>query len=162
MKKFGIQLAILLIIIFGALYFSFNQGMLSGIMPQSAVSGQSKIKINNTVVNIEVADTPAERSQGLGGRDKIATDAGMLFIFPEAGKYQFWMKGMKFPLDFIFIRDGKIVDLLSQIPPPSAEVPGSTLPVYEPTVPVDMLLEVNGGFAGANGIKMGDQVFLVQ
>lgn len=162
MKKFWIQVAILLIVIFGALYLGFNLSLIEPLLPLTQNSPQTKLMINQTVLNVEVADTAAKRSRGLGGRDSLASDSGMLFIFPETKKYQFWMKGMKFSLDFIFIKDGKVVDLLRNVPPPEQNIADENLPLYQPIVPINMMLETNAGFIDANSIKIGDTVFLVK
>ena len=72
------------------------------------------------------------------------------------------MKGMNFPLDFIFIRDGKVVDIIPNVQPPLPNQPDSNLPVYEPTVSINMMLEVSAGFVAAHSIKLGDQVYLIK
>lgn len=162
MKKFGIQVIILVLVIFGAIYVSFNQSLVGRWFPVTTSSAATLLRINSTEISVEVADTPEERSQGLSGREKLASNSGMLFVFPEVNKYQFWMKGMKFSLDFIFIREGKVVDLLANIAPPSPDQQDNTLPIYEPTEPIDMLLEVESGFISSKGIKVDDQVFLVK
>lgn len=161
-KKFAIQVAVLLIVAFTALYFSFNQDLIRPLVPGNRTLNQTQIKINDTLVKIEVADTAAERSKGLSGRDSLEADAGMLFVFPESKKYQFWMKGMKFPLDLIFIQNSKVVDLIKNASPPVKGRDDSSLTIYEPTIPIDMLLEVNSGFSAKNNIKVGDQVYLIK
>lgn len=161
-KKFAIQVAALLIVAFGALYFSFNQNYIRGVIPGNQALNQTQIRVNETLVKVEVADTVAERSEGLSGRPSLASDSGMLFVFPESKKYQFWMKGMKFPLDLIFIQNSKVVDLIKGASPPPEGQDDSTLTIYEPTVPIDMLLEVNSGFSDKSNIKVGDQVSLIK
>lgn len=162
-KKFAIQMIALVVVILGALYFTNNNGALQSVIPSSGQNlSQTRVKVNEAIVDVEVADTPAERSKGLGGRSSLASDSGMLFVFPETKKTQFWMKGMNFPLDFIFIRDGKVVDIMTNVQQPLAHQADSTLPVYEPTVPINMMLEVNAGFVSANSIKLGDQVYLIK
>ena len=163
MKKFGIQIVILLVIIFGALYLFYNSSLLAPFLPGNFPSpAVSQIKVGNVVIKVEIADTAAKRAQGLSGRDNLASDSGMLFVFPIVKQHQFWMKGMKFSLDFIFIRDGKVVDLMRKVPPPQPNQQDNTLTVYEPVVPIDMMLEVNSGFVDASNIKVGDQVLLVE
>ncbi len=152
------------LVILGSIFVLYNPQVLGGVTPifQQARSTAHQIKIGNIYLNIEIADTPELRSKGLGGRDSLPADSGMLFVFPKESKYQFWMRGMKFPLDFIFIRQGKVVDLLRNVQPPLDGQKDSTLPIYAPVVPVDMMLEVNTGFIDTNGIRVGDQVFLVE
>lgn len=162
MKNFWIQIGVLVIFILAAMYFSFTPGGLSNIIPINQQFEQKSLQIGGTTIKIEVAQTPSERSQGLGGRDSLASDSGMLFIFPENKKYQFWMKGMKFPLDFVFIRDAKVVDLLKNAPPPSLGQKDSDMTVYEPVVPIGMVLEVNANFIDTHDIRVGDTVYLAQ
>lgn len=162
MKKFGIQLAVLLIVIFGALYLYTSREILNSFLPNTQPLSQRQIKVNQTVINIEVADEPNERARGLAGRDSLTADSGMLFVFPAEGKHRFWMKGMKIPLDFIFVKKGQVVDLIKNVQPPPSGQKDEDLTVYEPVVPIDMMLEVNAGFVDSRNIRVGDKVFLVE
>ncbi|MBS3902925.1 MAG: DUF192 domain-containing protein, partial [Anaplasmataceae bacterium] len=49
--------------------------------------------INDRVFKVEIAETMADRARGLSWRESLREDEGMLFIFPIAGKYSFWMRG---------------------------------------------------------------------
>lgn len=162
MKKFGIQTVILVIIILGGLYLAMNQSIWQSYLPGAMISSPTnQIKIGETLLNVEIADNQGERSKGLSGRDKLATDAGMLFIFDTPKQYQFWMKGMKFPLDMIFIKDGKIVDLITNVPIADSTMQDVNLPRYQSTVPMDMLLETNAGFVETNNIKIGNNLYTI-
>ena len=69
-----------------------------------------KIKINNIPLLVDVADTDEKRAIGLSDRDYLEEDRGMLFIFEEVQpEVSFFMPGMKFPLDIIFIGSDKRV-----------------------------------------------------
>lgn len=111
-----------------------------------------------TTISVEVADKPETRSKGLGGRDSLGFDKGMLFVFDKPGKYTFWMKGMKFPLDFIWISDNRIVDLLPNINPPISGESSDKLPRYTSIVEFNKVLEVNAGFIASHNIQVGDKV----
>ncbi len=161
MKKFLIQFVTLILIIVGSIYFTFNQSGFSLPLNGSTSMQEKRIEIDGTSLNVKIADTQAERTQGLSGLDSLPQDEGMLFVFSSPSQYRFWMKDMKFSIDMIFIRQGKVVDILSNIPQP---LPGQTdqeLPIYEPVVPVDSVLEVNAGFIAAHNVKVGDKIDLV-
>lgn len=154
MKKFLVQFVALLIVIFvAALFF---QGKITTIpfLPQSTSIRQ--LVINDAKIKVQIADTQAKRSQGLGGRERLASDEGMLFIFEKEDKYPFWMKGLKFPLDFVWIKGDKVVDILTNIPPPQAGQKDETLPIYQSKEPIDKALEVNAGTVDRLKIKVGD------
>lgn len=113
----------------------------------------------NVTVIIEVADTEEERKKGLADRDNLDENKGMLFVFEEQNvKPRFWMKGTKFPLDIIWINDGKIVQIDENVSPPEPDVPDEKLKIYTPQSEIDYVLEVNGGFAAKNKIKIDDPV----
>ena len=67
----------------------------------------------------EVAQTPAELSQGLMYRESLPNDQGMLFIFSGGdSEKSFWMKNTMIPLDMIFVNSSLHWDLaLLDIPP---------------------------------------------
>lgn len=160
MKKFVVQIFILIVVIFVALYFgilgpgSRNFPLVN--RPPAQTQQKNVAVINGVKINIEIADTPEKRSKGLGGRQFLASDSGMLFVFPKDDKYRFWMKGLSFPLDLIWFNDKKIVDIMKNVPPPASGQEDKDLPIYIPNEPADMVLEVNGGFSDAFGIKIGD------
>ena len=117
---------------------------------------EQKITIRNHTFIVKVADTDSLREKGLSGRKNLSPDTGMLFLFPQKGIYSFWMKGMLFPLDFIWIDGDTIVDLTQNVPPP---LPSSSFPpTYAPKTSVDTVLEVSAGTIVQDGIKNGDKV----
>lgn len=106
--------------------------------------------------SVEVADTDLKREKGLGNRDSLAADHGMYFPFPAAQYWVFWMKGMRFPIDIVWIQDGKVVDIS-----PEAQVDaGAPLKTYSPVEPADAVLELNAGAARETGLQKGDTVTL--
>jgi len=112
-----------------------------------AVRGLTSIKISSTSLQVEVADTEAKRSLGLSGRAMMDENTGMWFKFEIPGIYPFWMKDMKFPLDFIWIRGGKIVEIDKNIGIPAVIIPKGK---------VDQVIEVNAGWVDKYDIKEGD------
>jgi hypothetical protein len=117
----------------------------------------TKAYIGSATIDAELAITSAERSVGLGGRDALAPNAGLLFVFPAPQRASFWMKDMRFPLDFVWITDDKrVAKLTEDVPVPDAQE--SELPLYFSGQDVRYVLEINAGRAGELGIKAGDAV----
>lgn len=118
----------------------------------------SKITINNKSFNIELADSPEEQNLGLGNRDSLPENNGMLFLFDKPGNHSFWMKGMRFPLDMIFILDNKIVGIYENVPILNDN--NSNPQFYGNELVSDMVLEINAGLAKKYDIKKGGEVKL--
>jgi uncharacterized membrane protein (UPF0127 family) len=102
--------------------------------------------------SVEVVDTPATRAQGLMFREKMATSAGMLFLYERPQHAVFWMKNTLIPLDMIF-----------------ADFTGLVTHVHANAIPQDQtgidggagvlaVLEINGGLAARLGITSGAMI----
>lgn len=120
----------------------------------------SQVTIDNQTFSVELAKTTKDQEQGLSGRTTLPQDQGMLFIFKQAARYPFWMKGMKIPLDIIFIKDNKIVTIFQNVPVPK-DPKATNLPVYISDQPVNYVLELNAGKAKASNFHNGDTVKIV-
>ncbi len=164
MKKRIIFIAIILVIIsltflvVNAKKNSTKSGNSSSPVPTPVIK---QIKINDTDVKVTVANTEELRTKGLTGLDSLPQKEGMLFVFESKNIIpSFWMKGMKFPLDFIWIKDGVVSQLDANIPYPSSDTMDNGIKVYIPNSSVDYVIEVNAGFSAVNNIKVGDKVYL--
>lgn len=107
------------------------------------------LRVGKARVKVEVRESQTGRQQGLSGRDSLGEDEGMLFVFEEPGYYKFWMKGMKFDLDFVWIDKDQVVEITERVGAPT---------VLTPVLPIDKVLEVNSGWVEKNGVKVGDKV----
>jgi len=126
---------------------------------QLRYKGMKRLRVGKEEVWVEVRDTDEERQLGLSGREGLKEDEGMLFVFEKAGRHGFWMKEMRFDLDFVFIKDNQVVELMVEVKAPRLdEAPRSIRPTQE----VEMVLEVNSGWVDDNSIKLDDVVSLTK
>ena len=102
--------------------------------------------------SVEIADTPAERAQGLMRRDSLPASSGMLFIYESARNASFWMKNTLIPLDMVFADPTGLVTRVhsNAIPQDLTSIDGGA--------GVLMVLEINGGLAKKLGISVGTQL----
>jgi len=112
------------------------------------------VEIRGHRVAVEIADDRAEQAKGLGERDSLRWGHGMYFVYDQPGFYSFWMKGMRFPIDIVWLRDGRIVDLHTNVP----FEPGGNGPTVRPSSLVNAVLELPAGYAVAQGWGVGDRV----
>jgi len=95
-----------------------------------------------------ICDTDALRAQGLQGFQRLKSDEAALFIFDPPETTSFWMAGVLFPIDIIFVDSaGKVVRVYSR------RMPGSP-DLYPSGMPVKWTIET----AAESGIKPGDRV----
>jgi len=111
------------------------------------------VRMGAAEITAEVAVSDQARSRGLSGRPSLSDHEGMLFVFPQPGRYRFWMQSMLFPLDIIWIEHNRIVDMAEDVPAPNPEVVTVT-----PKARATYVLEVAAGTAARLGIRVGDLV----
>lgn len=161
MKKiFTTSLPFLIILAVAGLFFSLSRVNSPDKNPSDykETSTTPTLKIRDVTLNLEVANTPAKKSLGLGKRDSINKNSGMLFDFtqdPDA-RPSFWMKDMRFNIDFLWIKNSKVIQLDKNFPAPKNSF--DELPTISPSSPIDYVLEVNSGFIEEHKIEVGDSV----
>lgn len=107
------------------------------------------------LLNIFLAETPAQRAQGLMFVEDMDETEGMLFTYPRPASMTMWMKNTYIPLDMLFIRqDGTISSIAKRTEPLSTKRVSST-------EPVTTVLELNAGFTDRWTIKPGNRLLTV-
>lgn len=109
-------------------------------------------------MRVEVASSGAQGERGLGYRDSLAEDAGMLFDLHETRIPVFWMKGMRFALDMVWIGEDRRVVSVTEDVPPQPGAPDDQLARISPPAPVRYVLEINAGAAARHAIHAGTQL----
>jgi len=125
---------------------------------QVAALPRITISIDGVPLQAEVARTPDEQQRGLGYRDGLANDSGMLFVYDEAAAHTFWMKGMRFCLDIVWIERGTIVGAAEGICPAAAGTSDAGIPRARAPEPVHDVLEVPAGWLAAHGLGIDSAV----
>ena len=113
------------------------------------------VQINDVQFSAAVAASASKQRVVLSSYDSLDTFEAMLFVFDRAEKRTFWMKGMSFPIDIIWINDGVIVDITHNLQPPSH---GIDINTARSAQPASLVLEVGGGISSQHNISVGDPV----
>ncbi|TVR06504.1 MAG: DUF192 domain-containing protein [Salinarimonadaceae bacterium] len=115
--------------------------------PLTIVSGGERHEFQ-----VEMADTPEARAQGLMFRRSMPQDRGMLFDFGRVDMVSMWMRNTYIPLDMLFIRQDGVI----------ARIARDTEPLSERSIssgePVLSVLELNAGVTARLGVEPGDRV----
>lgn len=104
------------------------------------------------LLKFELADTTAKMEQGLSDRMHMAKNEAMLFAFSKETLQCFWMKDMKFSLDFVWLNENKeVVDITRNVSPDS-------YPNEYCQEQVKYVIEINNGEANNLGLSIGQKL----
>ena len=106
------------------------------------------IKLDNKMLDVQIAETDAQRVRGLMFQDSLPDDQGMIFVFSQEQVVPIWMLNMQFPLDIIwFDANGNVLNIAKNVPPCKSALETATCTVQNADGKKAMyVLEVTGGF----------------
>jgi hypothetical protein len=110
------------------------------------------IRVGGIEIQVEIADSEAERSRGLMFRESLPENQGMLFVYDtQRETLGFWMRNTLIPLDIAYAdREGRIVDIRQMEPRDERTVSSAAPAMYA--------LEMNQGWFEKNGVRVGDRI----
>ena len=108
MKKISIIIIIFTIGIIGIIVF---------VLMNFPMKQIKSLTLNNKNFKVEIVKSESDQEKGLGYRDGMDGIDGMLFSYSNSKIRSFWMRGMRFDLDFIWINKGKIVGFTENVLP---------------------------------------------
>lgn len=110
-----------------------------------------RLRAGGREFRVEVAADEAARARGLSGRDGLEAGSGMWFVLPEPGYHAFWMRGMRFPIDLVWV--GGDFHVLGAVTLPVCRQ--DPCPSYLPPAPAAYVLELPAGsFRGRRGEQL--------
>lgn len=155
---FGLFLLIVVLIVF---FKPFTSGVFflpTESTPSAIARGNTRVLIGDLVIDAKVAAKASDRKKGLSGMDSLPLGSGMLFVFDTSGTYAFWMKGMKFAIDIIWIDENKKIVTIATYATPEKGKNDDELTLFRPTGSAKYVLEINAGLSNLHGLKVGDLV----
>jgi uncharacterized membrane protein (UPF0127 family) len=168
-------ISIAIFLVFGGMLVVYKQAEAPTPPPATILPEVSTLSFGEKSIVVELAFTEAERMRGLGGREKISNDEGMLFIFGESDFHGIWMKDMRFPLDILWLREVSGDTECKGIEPLDAKrrrsclvvvdiredaLPESYPEVFQPREKASYVLEMNGGASRKFGMRVGSLLSL--
>lgn len=133
---------VLLPVVLAAFLFAFRD---------RGTQAEPSVSVGGRTFAVEIAATDEARAKGLSERDGIADGRGMIFLFDTPGRQGFWMKGMRFAIDIVWLRENRVVHI-------AREVPTDHVGVIFPDHEADTVLETAAGTL--SDVKIGDPVVM--
>ena len=124
-----------------------------------AVSSPPAMKMETIVapkahLRVAIAATEPQRESGLMCVTKLATHAGMIFIFDQNDPVTFWMKHTLIPLDMVWLDNhGRVTTVAARVPAATLQTPDAQVARRSGTG--RYVIELNSGEAAKDGIQIG-------
>ncbi len=138
-----------------------------GCARPAAPEGHEVVELGGRRFTLELVADPATRERGLGGRESIPEDGGMLFSFPDSQIRHFVMRDCLVPIDIVFLdSDGRIVAMHHMpVEPPRAENETALqydrrLKRYSSRFNARYAIEIRGGTLDELDLQAGQKVDL--
>lgn len=126
----------------------------------SSEATTQKAVLGGRTFHLELALTEDARYRGLGGRDRIADDGGMLFVMPETKIHGFVMRDCLVDIDILFLDGtGRIVSMAEmKVEPPDTQE--WQRKIYISEWPAQFVIELRGGMIRELGLRNGQKIDL--
>jgi uncharacterized membrane protein (UPF0127 family) len=111
------------------------------------------IKIDDKIINVEIADSEDERQRWLMFREENqSSNSGLLLVYDKPDLYAMWLLNIRYPLDLLwFDQQGNLVYTVRGAQPCDNVLDFSTC-TFKNTKPSKFVLAAHSGFINQNGI----------
>jgi uncharacterized membrane protein (UPF0127 family) len=111
------------------------------------------IKIDNSAINVEIAESDAERQRWLMFRnEEFPLNSAMILVYPKSDLYALWLLNIQYNLDIMwFNEEGKLVYLIKNAKPCENPLDPHNC-TYKTTVPAKYIVVSTKGFIKENNI----------
>ncbi len=138
-----------------------------GCSGPTAPEGYAIVELGGRSFTLEIVADPATRERGLGGRESIPEDGGMLFSFPDAQVRQFVMRDCLFPIDIVFLDANGVIVAMHHMPLDEPRREGESDMAYERRLKryssrfnARYAIEIRGGLLEELDLRAGERVEL--
>jgi hypothetical protein len=132
-----------------------GDGPLGGATPLPVVDAT----YGDVKLRLAVANDETNRELGLMCVTRLRPHRGMIFVFPQSGDQEFWMKNTLIPLDMLWVAaDGTITNVASGVPASTLQTPDDKVARRRGTG--RYVIELPSGEAAADGLVAGKRIAL--
>jgi hypothetical protein len=125
---------------------------------QEPVRDTANIVVGEHELEVELSITGPQQTLGLGYRDGLDEGTGMLFVNQNPAGRTFWMKGMRFCIDIVWIEAQEITGAAESVCPDPAGTLDADRARYSSGQPVTYVLELPAGWLDQHGYGPGTPV----
>ncbi len=121
------------------------------------------VKLDDVTLDVQVAETDAQKTRGLMFQKQLPYDQGMIFVFNNEQIVPIWMLNMQFPLDIIwFDAEGNVVHIEKNVSPCKSPLETATCTVENGGAKnAKYVLEVTTGFVDKFNITTNSKLQII-
>lgn len=160
MKRIGVLALALIVVLSQPVALAAQETLPPWRRDLPAGRAQAVITVGTSEVQVDLATDPFEQQLGLGYRNGLDDDTGMLFLGNAPSTRTFWMKGMRFCIDIIWIENGAVTGAAESVCPDPDGTPDAERARFSSGEPVTYVLEMPAGWMQSNGYGPGTLVDL--
>ena len=117
------------------------------------------LEVENHTIQVEISDSPSEWALGLSYRDTLQENQGMLFVFPDEARREFWMRGCNFDIDLAYIEPNGVISEIITMDKEPLDTPLDSLTRYpSQSTTIRYALEMIGGWFKEHNITAGTTI----
>jgi uncharacterized membrane protein (UPF0127 family) len=120
------------------------------------------IKIGNSVINVEIAESDAERQRWLMFRnEEFPLNSAMILVYPKSDLYALWLLNIQYNLDIIwFNEEGKLVYIIRDAKPCENPLDPHSC-TFKTNVPAKYIVVSTEGFIKENNITNSSTLTII-
>jgi uncharacterized membrane protein (UPF0127 family) len=121
------------------------------------------IKLDNVTLDVQIAESDAQKTRGLMFQNELPYDQGMIFVLDQEQVAPIWMLNMQFPLDIIwFDSNGNVVHIATNVQPCKSALETATCTVDNGGGKMaKYVLEVTSGFVAKFNITQNSKLQII-
>jgi uncharacterized membrane protein (UPF0127 family) len=120
------------------------------------------IKIDEKIMNVELADSESERQRWLTFRnERLGPDSGLLLIYDNPDLYSLWLLNIRYPLDLIWLDQFGDVVYIKENANPCDNILDASVCTFKNTIPAKFVLATDSGFVSNNNITSNSRLELL-
>jgi uncharacterized membrane protein (UPF0127 family) len=123
------------------------------VLPLAEIGGAS------VPLELAVASDEKTRDLGLMCVTRLRAAHGMIFVFPQSGPQEFWMKNTLIPLDMVWVEaDGRVASVAENVPSSTRRTPDDRVARRSGTG--RFVIELPAGEASTDAVRAGVRLII--
>lgn len=120
------------------------------------------IKIDNSIINVEIAESDVERQRWLKFRDdKFQSNSGMILVYPKLDYNELWLINILYNLDIMWFDENGNLVYMKKNEKPCENILDPQKCTVKTTIPAKYIVVSSSGFIQENNITNSSKLTII-